>query len=67
MRRRALSCRSCRRGCRRRDRQLDRAGEPDEFAGVAAQCPVPLAILGGPKRPEQRDTIADIAHHGGGV
>jgi len=46
---------------------VDRAGEPDEFAGVAAQCPMPLVILGGPKRPEQRDTIADIAHHGGGV
>jgi len=46
---------------------VDRAGEPDEFAGVAAQCPMPLVILGGPKRPEQRDTIACIAHHGGGV
>jgi DhnA family fructose-bisphosphate aldolase class Ia len=44
--------------------KLEYAGEPDEFAEVVAQCPVPIIILGGPKRPAQRDTIADIVNAG---
>lgn len=44
--------------------KLEYAGEPDEFAEVVAQCPVPIIILGGPKRPAERDTIADIVNAG---
>jgi DhnA family fructose-bisphosphate aldolase class Ia len=39
---------------------LEYGGNPARFREIVANSPVPVVILGGPKRPTQRETLADV-------
>lgn len=40
--------------------KLEYGASPARFAEIVASCPVPVVILGGPKRPTERETLADV-------
>lgn len=40
--------------------KLEYGGDPQAFKEIVDASPVPVLILGGPKRPTQRDTLADV-------
>jgi class I fructose-bisphosphate aldolase len=40
--------------------KLEVGGNLDIFGAIVAASPVPVFVLGGPKRPTQRDTLADV-------
>ncbi len=40
--------------------KLEYGGDPDRFREIVEASPVPVFILGGPKRPTERETIADV-------
>ena len=40
--------------------KLEYGGNPARFREIVAQSPVPVVILGGPKRPNQRETLANV-------
>jgi DhnA family fructose-bisphosphate aldolase class Ia len=40
--------------------KLEVGGDLDIFRAIVAASPVPVFVLGGPKRPTQRDTLADV-------
>src|SRR5262249_25430599 len=40
--------------------KLEYGGDPQVFQQIADAAPLPIFILGGPKRPTQRETLADV-------
>ena len=40
--------------------KIEYSGEPDIFREFVQACPVPVFMLGGPKRPTQREVLADV-------
>jgi DhnA family fructose-bisphosphate aldolase class Ia len=40
--------------------KLEYGGDPKAFREIVEASPVPVLILGGPKRPTQRDALADV-------
>jgi class I fructose-bisphosphate aldolase len=40
--------------------KIEYSGEPDIFRELVEACPVPVFMLGGPKRPTQREVLADV-------
>jgi DhnA family fructose-bisphosphate aldolase class Ia len=40
--------------------KLEYGGNPARFREIVRESPVPIVILGGPKRPTQRETFADV-------
>ncbi len=40
--------------------KIEYSGEPETFRQLVASCPVPVFMLGGPKRPTQREVLADV-------
>lgn len=40
--------------------KIEYSGEPEIFREFVQACPVPVFMLGGPKRPTQREVLADV-------
>jgi fructose-bisphosphate aldolase, class I len=40
--------------------KIEYSGDPDVFRELVQACPVPVFMLGGPKRPTQREVLADV-------
>jgi class I fructose-bisphosphate aldolase len=40
--------------------KIEYSGEPEIFRELVQSCPVPVFMLGGPKRPTQREVLADV-------